>query len=36
VRDRCRKNRPELQSIDESSVACWLFEDSAVPLELQQ
>ena len=36
VRDRCRKNRPELQSVDESSVACWLFEDSAVPLELQQ
>ena len=36
VRDRCRKNRPELQSIDESSVAYWLFEDSAVPLELQQ
>ena len=34
VRDRCRKNRPELQSVDESSVACWLFEDSAVPLEL--
>ena len=36
VRDRCRKNRPELQSVDESSVACWLFEDSAVPLKLQQ
>ena len=36
VRDRCRKNRPELQAVDESSVACWLFEDSAVPLELQQ
>ena len=36
VRDHCRKNRPELQSVDESSVACWLFEDSAVPLELQQ
>ena len=36
VRDCCRKNRPELQSVDESSVACWLFEDSAVPLELQQ
>ena len=36
VRDRCRKNRPELQSVHESSVACWLFEDSAVPLELQQ
>ena len=36
VRDRCRKNRPELQSVDESSIACWLFEDSAVPLELQQ
>ena len=36
VRDLCRKNRPELQSVDESSVACWLFEDSAVPLELQQ
>ena len=35
-RDRCRKIRPELQSVDESSVACWLFEDSAVPLELQQ
>ena len=34
VRDRCRKNRPELQSVDESSVACWLFEDSVVPLEL--
>ena len=36
VRDLCRKNRPELQSVDESSVACWLFEDSAVPQELQQ
>lgn len=34
VSDRCRKNRPELQSVDESSVACWLFEDSAVPSEL--
>ncbi len=34
VSDRCRKNRPELQSVDESSVACWLFEDSAVPTEL--
>ena len=34
VSDRCRKNRPELQPVDESSVACWLFEDSAVPSEL--
>ena len=34
VSDRCRKHRPELQSVDESSVACWLFEDSAVPSEL--
>ena len=34
VSDRCRKNRPELQSVDESSVACWLIEDSAVPSEL--
>jgi peptide/nickel transport system ATP-binding protein len=34
VSDRCRKNRPELQSVDESRVACWLFEDSAVPTEL--
>ncbi len=34
VRDRCRKNRPVLQSVDESSVACWLFEDSAFPSEL--
>jgi peptide/nickel transport system ATP-binding protein len=34
VSDRCRKNRPELQPVDESSVACWLFEDSAVPTEL--
>jgi len=34
VSDRCRKHRPELQPVDESSVACWLFEDSAVPSEL--
>jgi peptide/nickel transport system ATP-binding protein len=34
VSDRCRKNRPELQPVDESSVACWLFGDSAVPSEL--
>ena len=34
VSDRCRKNRPELQPVDESSVACWLFEDSAFPSEL--
>ena len=25
VRDRCRKNRPELHSIGEFSVACWLL-----------
>ena len=30
VRDRCRKNRPELHSIDEFSVACWLFEDPPI------
>ncbi|MGB0707652.1 MAG: ABC transporter ATP-binding protein [bacterium] len=36
VRDRCRKNRPELQSVDESSVACWLFEDQTVSSEIRQ
>ena len=35
VRDRCRKNRPELQSVDESSVACWLFKDPT-PSEIRQ
>jgi len=34
VKDHCRNKRPELQSVDESSVACWLFENSAVPSEL--
>jgi len=34
VKDHCRNKRPELQSVDESSVACWLFEDSAFPSEL--
>ncbi|MEC8358847.1 MAG: ABC transporter ATP-binding protein [SAR324 cluster bacterium] len=36
VRDLCRKNRPELQSVSESSVACWLFEDQTVSSEIRQ
>ncbi|MEC8260660.1 MAG: ABC transporter ATP-binding protein, partial [SAR324 cluster bacterium] len=36
VRDLCRKNRPELQSVSESSVACWFFEDQTVSLEIRQ
>ena len=36
VRDRCRKNRPELHSIDEFSVACWLFEDPPVSSEIRK
>ena len=34
VRDRCRKNRPELHSIGKFSVACWLFEDPPVSSEI--
>mgnify|MGYP003968400101 FL=1 len=36
VRERCMLNRPELQSVNESSVACWLFEDSARSLEIRR
>ena len=36
VRDLCRKNRPELQSVDESKVACWLFEDQTVSSKIRQ
>ena len=36
VMERCRENRPELQSVDKSSVACWLFEAPAVPSEPTQ
>ena len=36
VRDRCRKNRPELHSIGEFSVACWLFEDPSVSSEIRK
>lgn len=36
VGERCMLNRPELQSVNESSVACWLFEDSARSLEIRR
>ena len=36
VMECCRENRPELQSVDKSSVACWLFEAPAVPSEPTQ
>lgn len=36
VMERCMLNRPELQSVNESSVACWLFEDSARSLEIRR
>ena len=36
VWERCMLNRPELQSVNESSVACWLFEDSARSLEIRR
>ena len=36
VMEHCRENRPELQSVDKSSVACWLFEAPAVPSEPTQ
>ena len=36
VRDLCRENVPELQSVDESKVACWLFEDQTVSSMIRQ
>ena len=36
VKENCRMIRPELQLVDESSVACWLFGDPVVSSEITQ